>query len=334
MILSKRTRMTWILILSITLILSLLTGLDASPGKGKKPPGGGGGGLPENPDIVFVDYGKTNELTLLDSATGNEGVLRAGGSHPGWSVDGSRIAYYLSNTSPDGDIWISNADGTGDPSHLVQANLSFGRLDWTRNPAPNGREMIIFSVIDPDLNWLVYATNSDGTGLVELVGPWFGPGTDPDWVCVDDPKWSPDGTGFVAMDDNYGDDGRLVIFDVDMVGGVLAVTGYEQITNLPTCPVTGWAWALDWSNSGDWISFLCNSDIYIINTYDYMDVRRLTYSPDKDKWGPCFDATDSRIIFVMLDKNKRKLVSIDALDGSGLIQLTDTTGLTEPAAKR
>jgi Tol biopolymer transport system component len=53
----------------------------------------------------------TNTIVKVPPAGGSETVLRVGAGDPGWSPDGTRIAY---QDDSDGEIHVMNPDGTGD----------------------------------------------------------------------------------------------------------------------------------------------------------------------------------------------------------------------------
>ena len=104
----------------------------------------------------------------------------SGGTSPDWSSDGARIAYatYSNGTT---DIWVMNADGTG------QTRITSTGGAWEGEPAwsPDRTKIAYTSASGgPSQLWVM---NADGSNPVQLTGLTDG-GTS------FSPAWSPDGT--------------------------------------------------------------------------------------------------------------------------------------------
>ncbi len=100
---------------------------------------------------------------------------------PNWSPDGSKIVFASGRADSDGDIYIMNADGTGQ-KRLTTSSSN----DVTPEFSPNGRKIVFRSNRDGDQE--IYTMNIDGTGTQKLTN---------NAVIDYTPNWSPDGTKIV-----------------------------------------------------------------------------------------------------------------------------------------
>jgi Tol biopolymer transport system component len=91
-----------------------------------------------------------------------------------WSPDGRRLTYPAGNHSLAHDIWIVNADATGED------DLGSPAEDWTTNRSAAGTTVPVPRV---------FVMNGDGSAQTELFV-----------ASIDDapPQWSPDGTLILA----------------------------------------------------------------------------------------------------------------------------------------
>jgi hypothetical protein len=142
--------------------------------------------------VINPDGTATTRLTDLGDA-----------SSPAWSPDGERIAFVRADDPfGQGDLWVMNADGTG--QQLL--------VDDVRTPAwsPDG-ERIVFS-----RDGLLFVADVDGGPATQLTEP------DHPHASHSDPDWSPDGSRIVFIDwgfsnpqvksvDADGDDLQLLI---------------------------------------------------------------------------------------------------------------------------
>ena len=84
---------------------------------------------------------------------------------PSWSPDGKRIAYTSRPSSGVLQIYVMNADGTGQTDLTNGATAS----DWGPAWSPDGTKIAFTS--DRDGNREVYVMNADGSDPVNLTAP-------------------------------------------------------------------------------------------------------------------------------------------------------------------
>jgi Ca2+-binding RTX toxin-like protein len=94
---------------------------------------------PDQLDIYVTDAadgGNVQRLTSDASPTSPTLSLESRSQNPAWSPDGTRIAYE-STRSGNSEIWVMNADGTGQPVNVSQHE------SWDSNPAwsPDGTQI-------------------------------------------------------------------------------------------------------------------------------------------------------------------------------------------------
>jgi tricorn protease-like protein len=102
-------------------------------------------------------------------------------ARPDWSPDGRKIAFTSNRDATPGnpgDIYVMNADGSGEPVRLTSAPGLDDRAAWS----PNGRKIAFES--SRDGNREIYEMNADGTDQQRL--------TFNDVVDAN-PAWSPNG---------------------------------------------------------------------------------------------------------------------------------------------
>src|SRR5215211_3096708 len=132
---------------------------------------------------------------------------------PAWSPDGSKIAFVSNRDAPvdatSYDIYVTNADGTGEPIRITNQPGNESDLNWS----PDGSKLLYVSTADtpsfpnPGGDAEIYAMNADGSGQakVEYQLPCvYDP--DPDGGgCVGHsaPVWSPDGTKIAFLVNMY-----------------------------------------------------------------------------------------------------------------------------------
>jgi Tol biopolymer transport system component len=115
---------------------------------------------PENPEI-YVVHPDGSGLKRLTYTKGDVDTL-GDDSWPTWSPDGKRIAF-SSNRTGDGELWIMNADGSGQKR---LAGLT-RRDDWAPTWSPDGTR-IAFHSLDGVGRVQLYTVRPDGRGLARL----------------------------------------------------------------------------------------------------------------------------------------------------------------------
>jgi Tol biopolymer transport system component len=219
----------------------------------------------ENYDIYVMNADGTGLTNLLNHCTPamvernydpTSDAPSCGWQHdltPAWSPDGSKIAF-TSDRDLNGEIYVMNADGTG------QTNLtnSRTRLDGFPVWSPDGRRIAFYSWRDGNAE--VYVVNADGTGQINFTN---NAANDRATETV----WSPDGSkiAFYSRRDGNGE-----IYAMNADG-----TGLTNLTNNAAGDGSP-AWSID----GSKIAFVSARDgkdeIYIMNA-DGTRPTRLTY---------------------------------------------------------
>jgi WD40-like Beta Propeller Repeat/RTX calcium-binding nonapeptide repeat (4 copies) len=97
---------------------------------------------PDQLDIYVMNADGTNVQRLTSDAAPNSPTLNleSYSQNPAWSPDGTRIAYE-STRSGNSEIWVMNADGTGEPVNVSQHEA------WDSDPAwsPDGTQITFMS---------------------------------------------------------------------------------------------------------------------------------------------------------------------------------------------
>jgi hypothetical protein len=150
---------------------------------------------PDGSRIVFVrDY----VLWTTDADGSNQSSLGVDGWAPTWSPDGSHISYTSAQGVSSNEVWVVNADGSGQPLNVSN------HPDWDAHPAwsPLG-DLIAFG-------------SSRGTYRdVYAVPPAGGPVTDMTGAIVSragSPTWSP-GADAIAFQSDAGGNEDIMYFE-------------------------------------------------------------------------------------------------------------------------
>ncbi len=239
-----------------------------------------------------VDGDSNEHLELCIVETDGSGFQRLTSNsvwdlYPAWSPDNTRIAF-LSLRQSDLDIYVMNADGTGD-TLLYDSGSHDGDIDWV------GSSIVFTS------SFRIWKMHDDGTAAAPVTNPenagQWGNANLP--IGDYDPKLSPDGTRIVfeRLEDPSTTHGRYNFFVVDSNGlneTRLTSNGYAQ----------GLA---SWSNSGTGLVYVVAAieeqgayDIYTMNA-DGTDNRNVTpdYFPAEFLChAPVFAAGDSEVFFI------------------------------------
>jgi dipeptidyl aminopeptidase/acylaminoacyl peptidase len=211
---------------------------------------------------------------------------------PSWSPDGWKIAFTRIQGKDEYDIYVVNADGTG------QAQLTHGvGRDAYPSWSPDGSKIAFSSDGDEPGILDIWVMNADGTGQTRLTEEGHN----------EQPSWSPDGSKIVFGSIRDG------VYEVYMMNA----DGTDQVNLTRSLNTDDWPSGQACSPDGSQIVFVSardgNWEIYLMNA-DGTDQRRLTdseYADEPHAWSP--DGT--RILFT-----RNGLILSMNLDGTGIQQ--------------
>ncbi len=108
--------------------------------------------------IAFMAMRDDHLWVAVMEASGSEQRMLVEGLAPDWSPDGRRIAY----SSPDGQIWVMHADGSGQ-RQVTHSDTAKARPSWS----PDGKRMAFILIRNPgsreDPQPQIGIVNSDGS---------------------------------------------------------------------------------------------------------------------------------------------------------------------------
>jgi Tol biopolymer transport system component len=249
------------------------------------------------------------EIFVMDPDGGNQVQL----SHndrtdfdPAWSADGTQLVF-SSSTATDADIWVMNADGTGEHNVSNDPGVPDIQPAWS----PDGTQIAFVEQRPIDGTSAVWVMDADGSNQQQL--------TDLRTVNLH-PNWSPDGSR-IAFATNR--DGNLELYTIEPDG-----TDLTRLTNTPGQQEDNPNWSPDGGrlvyDACVATSYPCpgspNFDIFAMRA-DGSARRRLTDDPSIDAnaaWSP-----DGREIVFRSDRSPdgTELWKMNA-DGSGEVELT------------
>jgi Tol biopolymer transport system component len=164
---------------------------------------------PSDPDNPTSNFSDDREIYRMDADGSDETQLTATSSRftdeqPSISPDGTKIAFasnrHWDTTGVDQlDIYVMNADGTGEPRRLTfDAAPTYPLETQSQNPAwsPDGTRIAYESTRGFEGKGEVFVVNADGSGQPINVS------NDPSWDT--DPAWSPDGTQITFTSERAG----------------------------------------------------------------------------------------------------------------------------------
>ncbi|MGD9570305.1 MAG: IPT/TIG domain-containing protein [Thermoleophilia bacterium] len=127
-----------------------------------------------------VAWERAGEIWIADPGGGNEDQLTfAGGTHPSWSPDGTKIAFIANRNASGDDVWVMNADGS-DQRRLYDGPSNERDPAWS----PDGTRIVFggFGDATPQLMTM----NANGSAPAVLAPP--------NDNINGAPAWSPDGS--------------------------------------------------------------------------------------------------------------------------------------------
>jgi polyisoprenoid-binding protein YceI len=257
-----------------------------------------GGDQSPDGDIYVIGGGSSRERRLTDTPQYLE-------DEPAWSRDGKRIAYPRSPNNAPPEIWVMNADGSGQRALTTAALTS---PVWS----PDGKRIVALPASDQQSNLALVDTTTGELGrLVDDPG------------VEDSPDWSPDGRHIVfSLLPKGGTNQDLYVINADG-------TGLRRLTEDP-----GYEYSLRWSPNGQRIAFVREGDLWVMDENgSHPEMLTSGLRADDPTWSP-----DARhIAFVLagraleLDPVRQSIWIIDA-DGSSPRRLTfDFDQVAHPA---
>jgi Tol biopolymer transport system component len=273
--------------------------------------------LHANGKIAFTSDRDGNHEIYVMNADGSNQVRIT--NHPGvddcptWSPDGTRIAFVSQPPSGGYAIYTMNADGTN-KIEVTPLNSGGSSLSWS----PDGSRIAFQENSD------IFVVNIDGSNRHNLTNG-------PEWD--DGPSWSPDGSKILFS---------RYLFGNPYNGDVLHTIKPDG-TDLQALP-NGFADGFDdfapqWSPAGDKITFLVNVwDFYsVIFTANADGTNRQFFEgcpslfqnceSELDRFSPVWSPDGRKIVFTISDRFATRVhIYVKNIDGSGLVQLTNTAG--------
>jgi Tol biopolymer transport system component len=198
---------------------------------------------PHDPDNPTSNFSDDREIFRMNADGTNEKQLTATSSRitdeqPSVSPDGTKIAFasnrHWDTTGVDQlDIYVMNADGTGEPRRLTfDAAPTYPLETRSQNPAwsPDGTRIAYESTRGLEGKGEIFVANADGSGEPINVS------NDPSWDT--DPAWSPDGTQITFTSERAG---QKDIWAVDVPPGTTAPSTPVALLSRSLGTDTAWA---------------------------------------------------------------------------------------------
>ena len=124
---------------------------------------------PDGKEIVYSGgVPNTNTLGLLISPTNGSGTLRVltrdNGGNASWSPDGKRIVYQATDDAGNRQVYVINADGSGERKQLTHGKSNDGQPAWSRDGGS-----IFWRSDQNGTQWAIYVMNADGSNPRKLI---------------------------------------------------------------------------------------------------------------------------------------------------------------------
>jgi Tol biopolymer transport system component len=248
-------------------------------------------------EIYVMNADGTNQVRLTNNL-----LVEA---HPTWSPDGRKIAFLKQNAGGDFSISVMNADGT---NPQVITAINYVNSIWSMSWSPDGGRIAFQE------NGDIFIVNVNGSNRQHL-------------IRGDMPSWSPDGSKilFSAYNDPPGIGLMLQTIkpdgtDLQALQGAF-MNGFDD-------------YSPSWSPLGDKIAFVVNvwDFNYVIYTANADGTNRQFFDgcPNlqcrENRYSPAWSPDGSKIVFERLLSIGDIEIFAKNVNGSGLVQLTNTIG--------